>query len=260
MKNIAFSLCAAVFGAALAAPCQAASPWTGTWKFDQAKSKNTGNTFSYTVAPNGSMTYSNGSTISYSFACDGKSYKTMGTDMLTCKKPSALEYDFAFTGNGKSEGSSVLVVAAGGKTATETITNLHADGKTDTDKETYAKVSGSTGLAGTWKDVKSSDSTPFTFSIAGQPNGALLTIPAYKETIALTFDGVPAKVVAPTAGPNDVMIGKKTGSDEFTAVQKIGTKEVADFDFKLTGAKTLTLEIWSPGKESEKSVLLYDKQ
>jgi len=260
MKSIVCALCAAVFAAALAAPCLADSPWTGTWKFNQAKSKQTGGTFSYTVAPNGSMTYSNGSTISYTFACDGKSYKILGTDSLTCSKPSGSEYDFAFMGNGKSTGSSKLVVAAGGKTATETITNLHADGKTDTDKETYAKVSGSTGLAGTWKDVKSSDSTPFTFSIAARANGMLLTIPVYQETIALTFDGVPAKVVAPTAGPNNMMTAKKTSSDEFTAVQKVGTKEVADFDFKLTGAKTLTLEIWSPGKESEKSVLHYDKQ
>jgi hypothetical protein len=247
-------------GAALAAPCRAASPWTGTWKFDEAKSKETGGTFSYTVAPNGAMTYSNGSTISYAFACDDKSYKTFGAGTLTCKKSSGSEYDFTFTVNGKSTGSSVLVVAPGGKSATETITNVHADGKTDTDRETYAKVSGSTGLAGMWKDVKSSDSTPFTFSLAGEAHGVLVTIPAYKETIALTFDGVPAKVVGPQASPNNVMIAKSTGADEFTAVQKIGTKEIADFDFKLTGAKTLTLEIWSPGKESEKSVLKYDKE
>jgi hypothetical protein len=71
---------AAALTVAVVTPVFAAdSPWDGSWKLDQTKSMMTGETFSYTLTPDGKIQFSNGSTIMYTFACDGKPYPTFGT-------------------------------------------------------------------------------------------------------------------------------------------------------------------------------------
>lgn len=67
--TLALVLPAANTSAALAAD----NPFAGTWKLNVEKSKLAGDTFCYTATATG-FEYSNGSTVKYSFATDGKDY------------------------------------------------------------------------------------------------------------------------------------------------------------------------------------------
>lgn len=52
------------------------SPLAGTWKPSVEKGKFTGDTFTFTASATG-FHYTNGSTVSYDFATDGKDYPTI---------------------------------------------------------------------------------------------------------------------------------------------------------------------------------------
>src|SRR6266849_2202506 len=59
------------------------SPWVGTWKLDMAKSNFTGDTVTYSKTPAGLYHISDGSTVSYDFAVDGKEYPTSSGNKTT---------------------------------------------------------------------------------------------------------------------------------------------------------------------------------
>jgi hypothetical protein len=80
MKKLLCCACAAVLSLAAVSPCFAAaadSPWNGTWKENEAKSTLSGNTVTYMAKRGGQFHYSNGGSIEYDFACDGKAYPTI---------------------------------------------------------------------------------------------------------------------------------------------------------------------------------------
>ena len=65
------------------------SPWSGTWKLDPAKSKFTGDTFTFSRSADGMMHYSNGADITYAFAPDGREYPGPfgSVEIVTAKSP-----------------------------------------------------------------------------------------------------------------------------------------------------------------------------
>jgi hypothetical protein len=197
----------------------------------------------------------------YTFACDGKPYPTFGTQTVACTKAGPSEYDFAYTANGKTLESEVDTLSADGTSMVAAETVQRADGTKETSSDTYSRVSGTGGLAGTWKDVKSSSDSSFSFDLATSSSGLTLSVPEYKETIALKLDGSPSPVTGPNVSPGEVWIAKSVRSNGFTANEEIAGKSISDFDFALNpDGKTMVVSIWAPGKESEKNVYLYVKQ
>jgi hypothetical protein len=71
MKRVALTL---ILLAGYAASAMAAdSPFAGNWKLNVEKSKLTGDTLTYSATSTG-YHYSNGATLEYDFAADGKDY------------------------------------------------------------------------------------------------------------------------------------------------------------------------------------------
>lgn len=117
------------------------NPWIGTWKLDPAKSHFIGDTFSYYNPPNGMMHFTDGSTISYDFAIDGKPYKAAydRTTVWTAAGTNAWDSVTSAKSTVLYKGHHVL--SADGKTLTNTYTGAKPDGSTFNDEAVYNPLS-----------------------------------------------------------------------------------------------------------------------
>jgi len=239
----------------------AESPWDGTWKLNPAKSKLTGYTFSYKALPGGKLQYNNGAEIAITFACDGKPYTTIGASTVVCTTPSSAEYDYTFATSGKTLQTSVLKLSPDGKTIDQTDKNIHPDGTASTDSTTYTRIAGDTGLVGTWKQTEVKINAPDAFTYKTFDGGVDIAYPSYKQSIHLTFDGKPSTFEGPTVSPGSTVTAVSAGPLSYTETDKIGTKVVGLSKTTVSAdGKTMTTVSWDPGKESEASTYVYEKQ
>jgi hypothetical protein len=256
-----FALTLIVFAAGAGAALAADSPFAGTWKLDVEKSKLTGDTFTYSATAAG-FHYSNGATIEYDFAADGKDYPTIPDRTVSWTKSGDNSWDTVNKdGNGTVLSKAHRVLSADGKTLTVEFTSYRPDGTTAKASDEYQRVSGGPGLPGKWKDVKSkapSDTLTIAVPSAGQ---VAITYPSFKQTITGPTDGTPIAVKGPTIPPGVFRSIKPAGPDkwDYTTTLKDkpwvkGTMTVA------AGGATLTVVSWIPGKESEKEIQVYEKQ
>jgi hypothetical protein len=252
---LALSAALCVCGGAMAA-----SSFDGTWKFDPARSHLTGDTFSYTKAAKG-FQYSNGATVSYLFAVDGKDYPAgfVGrTVAWTAAGPNA--WDATVKVKGVVISKTRRTLSADGKTLTASYTEYRPSGEVVHESDTYTRVSGGPGLAGEWKDTAAKPS-PDTMKIATPTAGRYeLSYPSFKETISGATDGTPAPISGPTvpAGAQAAYKAASSARWDFTVTLK-GKTYVKGFMTVLPDGKTITRTTWIPGKESEKTVEVYSK-
>lgn len=259
MKKTLYCGCAAFVLAV--APCFAAgSTWDGTWKLDIAKSKMTGDTFTIESKANGVMHFSNGSTISYDYTCDGKAYLVIADRTITCTGSPAAGYDYV-----SKAGNTVLdkwhrSISADGNTLTEHGTEMRADGTTSDFNNVYKRQSGSKGLGGKWMNVKSEGGAD---SVVIQTKGDWIQFysPADKVTVKGKMDGSSLPVTGPTIPPGAFESIKPDGPNKMHFAVKYKDKVLDEGTRTLSAdGKTFVEEEWVPGKMSEKATLVYDRQ
>ena len=84
--------------------------------------------------------------------------------------------------------------------------------------------------------------------------------PIYKSTVAGTTDGRPAPMKGPTVPPGAMVAYKAAGRTIWDYAIMIKDKTYAKGMLTVSpDGKTLTDTSWTPGKESEKSMAVYDK-
>lgn len=261
MKRSSYWICVAALLAASTSPALASNAsWNGTWKLDRAKSQMTGDTFTYSMNANGTIRYSNGGALQYSFACDGKEYTVLPGYMIACKKVSDTAYDFTNKQNGKILSTDQQVISTNGKTMTDTAKGTRPDGTTYTTVDTYERVSGTSGLIGEWKhvNVKSTAAADLmTISISG----TMLTLrfPAYKQSVMAKLDGSDAPVTGPTLAPGVTVSFKLLGPRQIYQVTKLKGKVVGEDTMTLSTDGTITDVSSTPG-QSAKQTYVYEKQ
>ncbi|WP_174301595.1 hypothetical protein [Caulobacter sp. S45] len=251
---LAAALCGAMSGVALAAD----SPFAGTWKLDTTKSQFTGDTLDYSKTATG-MHYSDGA-VAYNFAMDGKDYPVMPGRTTSWTKTSADGWDMVAKADGKVVVKSHRMLSADGSTLSSAWTEYRPDGTTAKGSTVYKRLSGSTGLAGKWKDVKV-QATDDTMKIMVPAVGHYeMVSPAYKSTIIGMTDGTPAPIKGPTVPPGAMASYKAAGMGtwDYTITVQGKAYEKGMLTVSPDG-KTLTDTSWTPGKESEKSMAVYDK-
>ena len=230
MKQFAIALAALTLSAGSALADD--SPFAGTWKLNVEKSQFTGDTLSYTATATG-FKYSNGATVTYDFAIDGKPYPMLADRMTTWTKAADGGWDTTVKAGDTVLSKGHRTLSADGKQLTMSFTEYKPDGTTSTETDVYERVSGGPGLAGEWKDVKS-DSASDTLSIAASsPGKFVLNFPSYKADGASKWG-------------YSISLKDKTYQTGVMTVSADG--------------KTLTDKSWVPGKESEASIAVYDKQ
>ena len=256
MKNLilAVAICAAVSGSALAAD----SPFAGTWKLDIAKSHFTGDTMDYTKTATGMHFYDGA--IGYDFAMDGKDYPSLPGYTTSWTKTGPMSWDTVYKSGPRVVSKSHRMISADGSTLTSTFTQYRPDGTTAKGSTVYKRLSGTTGLAGKWKDVKveaTDDVMKIMVPAAGRYE---MVSPIYKSTVAGMTDGTPAAMKGPTVPPGAMAAYKAAGKDtwDYTIMIKDKTYGKGMLTVSPDG-KTLTDTSWTPGKESEKSTAVYVK-
>jgi len=259
MKRLLCCACAA-FALASVPSIAAASSWDGTWKLDAAKSKLTGDTYTIEAMGNGMMRYSNGSTIAYDFACDGKAYPVIADRTMTCTGSPSAGYSYVDKAGDKVIGRSHDTLSADNKTLTTHGTDIRPDGTTSDYTQVYKRVSGTTGLVGKWMSVKSEGATD-TMAIQTKGNWIKIYSPDYKETIQGNMDGSALPVTGPTIPPGVTESIKAEGPNKIHFAVKYKDKVLVEGTRTVSAdGKTLVEENWVPGKMNEKSTLVYERQ
>ncbi|MBS0388775.1 MAG: hypothetical protein JSR15_09870 [Proteobacteria bacterium] len=246
-------------GAALAA----SSPWAGTWKLDQAQSHFAGGTMSITKGAGGLLHYADGTTVEYDFSPDGKERKYWANSTAVWTSPRKNTWDAVIKLDGKDYARGHLVLSAEGKTLTQDWTAYRPDGSTQREVDVMTRVSGSSGLVGTWRSTKVEG--------GGGPREFVIDVPAegrihyrvadMKLDVDARTDGTDTAMTGPTAAPGLTIA--------FQAINPTTTRYTMKVDGKVDsmGEQTLAADgrsftdvNWTPGKEDEKSTAVYVKQ
>jgi hypothetical protein len=259
MKHIALTL--ALLAASAGAASAADSPFSGTWKLNVEKSTLAGQTLTYTALATG-FEFSNGSTVKFEFAIDGKDYPIIPGRTVSWTKSGDNSWDSVYKdGKGTVVSKVHRVLSADGKTMTVVSTDYHADGTTSEETDVRARVSGGPGLAGTWKEVKvnrASDTMIISVPSAGQIK---YEIPRQKEILQGAVDGTPSSVQGPSVPEGATIAFKQLTPNKvewsYTVKNTVLQKGV---DSVSSDGKSLSSVSWAPGKESEKTSEVYDKQ
>jgi hypothetical protein len=258
---------ASVYAAALliacSIPCVAAdSPWNGTWKLNQDKSTFTGETFTISSPSPGKFRFSNGSTVSYDFACDGKEYPMIADRTVSCKPNADGAYDAISKGKGGTLATTHRALSADGKSLTATSSGTQPDGTPWTETDVYTRTAPGYGIVGTWKNVKSSNSVPDVLIVkVTAPDAIHWDIPGYKESLDGKIDGKGIPLTGPSVPDGLTISFKKASATKLTYEVKLKEKTLDIGDQTLSAdGKTLTDTSWVPGKPAEKQIGVYERQ
>jgi hypothetical protein len=258
MKKVLCCALAAAVSLAVAAPCFAAgSPWDGTWKLNQAKSKMTGSTF--TITQDGGMYTVDTGAIQFKYACDGKDYPILADRTISCTG-GGNSFTQAIKVAGKPYSTEHRTLSADGSTMTDVEKGTRPDGTAFTDTETFTRVGSGAGLAGTWKSTKMKNSASSLFIL--KVNGDVLHYedPGYKESSDAKLDGTPAPITGGMA-PAGLMVSNKLENGAVTSTVSLNGKELGTDVMTLSAdGKVLTDVSWTAGKENEKQTYVYDKE
>jgi hypothetical protein len=259
-RRVAASVLAGLLGLGASTAAMAFdSPFAGTWTMDMAKSKVTGDTFTYTKTATG-YAFSNGGPVSYTFALDGQDYPTIPSRSVACTDTAPTSIVCIFKASGKIIGSSSDTLSADGTRVTTDYTAYRPDGTTTHEEDVSVRVSGGPGFAGVWKD-ESAKFTPSAWVIS-TPTATTFQMsrPRAKSSVAGATDGTPSPMMGPNIPPgatNSVLATSPTTWSYTIMLQgKVYTKGVMSVS---DDGKTLTDSYWVPGKESEKKVEVYTK-
>ena len=240
----------------------AENPWVGTWKLDPSKGHLVGDTFDYSNAPNGLIHYSDGSTASYDFGLDGKEYKSWGNQTTAWTATGTNTWNSVVKQDGVVIYETRRELSADGKTLTITTTSNKPDGSPSNDVTVYTRIGSGTGLIGKWRSTKVEIPAPSALVISSPSPGALrFESPSYKVTFEGKTDDTDLAVKGPTVPPGYTASVTATSPRTLAYVYKLdGKVDSYNIDVLAADGKSFTSVSWNPGKESEKTTLVFVKQ
>ena len=238
----------------------AESPWTGTWKVNEAKSRYASRTF--TLSEKGDMLHlSNGGSSGYDFRCDGKEYTTSAKHTLSCQKTSNRIYDMVSKANGEEISRSRRTLSHDGRTLTIRIAERGVDGVPSYVTQTWVRSTATEGLLGTWASVREVSSPPRTMRISFAGDLFRQEYLSTAETYQGKLDGSSIVVTGLSVAPGTTTEMKAEGPRAISYVMKRnGTvTEVGREELREDGL-VLVDTYWVPGTERQKTSEVYEKQ
>ena len=257
MKIIALALALSIAGGAAA--LAAGSPFDGTWVMDPARSKLAGDTIRFTKTAAG-YRYSNGGPMTYSFAPDGKPYPMALPGQTAAWTQTPDGFDIVYRNHGEVLTSVHRVMSPDGAKMTSTYTEHRPDGTTVTETDVYTRVSGSTGLAGTWRSVAVKAAGDRMIIATPKPGAFRLEAPASKEVIEGRLDGSHATAVGPTVPAGAYAVYKEVSPGKWTYQAVLKGKVFYEGEMAVSpDGATLTDMSWIPGRRSEAATAIYTR-
>jgi hypothetical protein len=253
------SLLALPAGAASAAD----SPWNGTWKLDPAKSHLTGQTFTYSERPGGMLHYEDGSTASFDFGLDGKEYRSWANRTTSWTAAGKNAWDTVTRADGKLRSKGRVSLSEDGRTLTMSFGGTRPDGQEFHEEDVFNRVSGTDGLAGTWRSSKvTNPAGPQTFIITSPAAGVLrYEIPDQKISLDYSADGKDYPLEGPTMPPGATMSFKRLSATKIRYTMKLnGKPDSVGVQSIAADGESFTDTNWNPGRPDEKTTQVYVKQ
>jgi hypothetical protein len=238
----------------------AESPWDGTWKLNTGKGQFTGETWTYSKAPGGKIHFSNGTDYQFDFATDGKPYTRPNGVVVTWKETGKGTWESEAVVNGFRTDKVLRTLSPDGKTLTAEITEFRPDGTTAHSTEVNERTSGGPGLLGSWKNIKA-EATSATFIISTPAPGRMdFENTAYKFKASGTTDGTPFPLTGPTftQGWTERLLMPDPRTLTYDVLQNGKLMGKGTMVLSEDGL-TITATDWTPGKESEKTVAIWEK-
>jgi hypothetical protein len=259
MRNIHGIVCLAALACA-ASLFAADSPFAGTWKLNQAKSKFTGTITKYEQKPSGAFTYSSGS-VQYEFKIDGKEGPGPFGYTVIWKKVNDSTWETVTKLKGNVISTERIELSKDGRNMTVTSTGKKPNGESFKEVAVLQRTAGGPGLAGAWKSAKFNITAPDIMEIkASGSNGLEVSWPAWKAGYTAQFDGKDYPATGPTVSAGFTIALKPAGPRTLEVVEKHGGKPISIGTMKVSpDGKTLTMESWPPNMKQETTVAVYEK-
>jgi hypothetical protein len=237
---------------------RAADPaFVGKWKFNQAKSKVTGDTVTIGPAANGMMQFSSQG-FSYTFKLDGKDYPMPDGGMTAWKETSKTAWDVTNHLNGKV--SATYHLALNGDQLAVSGSMMKPEGGSMDFSATYKRVSGGPGFAGKWMSTEvKMPMTTLEIGASGA-NGVMIKNDG-SATINCQFDGKDTPGLGMMAGTKSTFACRKISDSSFEVTTKLAGKPMYVEVYSVSAdGKTLTDHGTPSNAKDEPVTMVFDRQ
>jgi hypothetical protein len=235
-------------------------PYAGRWKLNIAKSDFGESTVTYAKAGADEMQFTMGGQ-TYKYKVDGKDDPSIFGRTSAWKQIDASTWETAIKQDGMLITTDTTKLSADGKTMTVHSKGPKPAGGTFEQTTVYERVSGASGLEGKWKTKKVQSNTATVLDL--QPSGSdglTISIPDFKITADLKFDGKDYPAAGPGVPPGLTLALKKTGPRSFDIQEKMNGKPLVDLSFVLSADGNTLVETGTPAGVDEKFKAVYERQ
>ncbi len=234
----------------------AADPFVGSWKFDPVRSRLKAETVHYADLGGGRMRFSNGATLQYDFALDGKDHKTVDDRSISWKPLGLGRWETKIKIAGKTTETAIRALSADGAEMRVEAEGFLPDGTAYKHDKRYLRVGKGLGLAGTWRsEAVNTHDMPDGYVISEDASGLITwAIPTDKQSLTGRFDGSDMKLLGPSAPADTVFAVTRLSERKISYVMKTRGKpgQYGTVTISADG-ETFTEESWLPGREEDKS-------
>jgi hypothetical protein len=247
-----------VLGMGIAAAA-ADDPFIGKWKLSLAKSKLTGQTIDIEEVAPDTWKFKEDEHSDVIFA-DGLDHLTHFGDSMAITKKSADTWTITYKRGDQVTMDTIWKISPDDRTLNYTVSGTRPNGQRFRNQMTLKRISGTSGLAGTWESVDVELSSPREIYIATYTgDGHSITFPGRKEIIRLKFDGKDYSDDGPTVPEGSTSSGHRidTRTIETTEKRKGRVIEVARATISPDG-QTQTIVVTEPDDKTP-VVLVYER-
>ena len=247
----------AVAAVALAQPALAATdPFVGKWKLDVPRSRIVDD---FRVKALGSNRYA--------FNFEGSPTETIvadGTDQpglpgttLAVKAVDAHHLTVVRKADGHVIVSAIWKLAPDGRTLRDDFTNVQSDGSSATTHYLYRRLSGGSGVAGSWESTTPPAGLKIEIGFGPSAgNGLSITTPGGEKT--LVFDGRDRAL--PGGEDGATMSSRRLGSREIEYTEKVGGKVQRVHRFEMSGDGKSLREILTTAGQATPNLLVFTRE
>ena len=237
----------------------AEDPFVGKWKFDESKSKMTGEQIQIQDLGGNKYKWTVGK-ITDTLAYDGTDQPAHFDRTISMTPAGTNSWKMVIKKDGRVLSTMTHTISTDGKTQTIKGTETKPDGTTSDFDATWKKISGGSGWAGTWQEADVKFTSPDEFDISQfEGDGLTFDTPAYKDTLSMKFDGKDYEEKGPNVAAGSASSGKRVNARTLEVTDKLKSEVLDHTTFAVSGdGNTLTLTVHETGQK-EPQTYVYNK-
>jgi hypothetical protein len=236
------------------------NPFVGTWKLNVNESKFTGQQEKIEDLGGNKYKFSFGDDTE-TIVADGTYQKTKFGDTWSVKQEGPNTWKSVTKRDGKVTSTSTWTISDGGNMFMARTEGTRPDGSNFTNEFKAKRISGKSGLAGTWESTELKLSSPSDWEIKPYGSDGLSFItPAEKEHLDLNFDGKDYADHGPRVAPGATSSGRRIDARTIELTDKLKGKVMDTNQMKVSeDGKRLTLTVHNAGVDKPQ-IVVYDRQ